>query len=182
MLDKKDMIHIAAEVVVIIGVTSYFYIQNKNLSEQISVLSAKLEEQDKLIKKHDEVINQLVGKGLLSYQQPPPGYVFTTPPVVPSFIPSSSPIIPPVNSVPTNSAPPRRKVQTPPVNNSSDIIPEPTNMFASMSRPQIIVATSYSRDEKPPIASNSKIEEVEEEVSKEIDLDEELSEELKELA
>jgi hypothetical protein len=60
LLENKQIIHIAAEMVVITGVVFYFSSKNKKLLEYIENLSVRLDEQDKLIQKHEQVIIQLV--------------------------------------------------------------------------------------------------------------------------
>ena len=60
LLENKQIIHIAAEMIVITGVVFYFSSKNKKLLEYIENLSVRLDEQDKLIQKHEQVIIQLV--------------------------------------------------------------------------------------------------------------------------
>jgi len=60
LLENKQMIHIATEIVVLIGITFYFSSKNKKLSEYIEDLSQRLEDQEDLIQKHEQIIRQLV--------------------------------------------------------------------------------------------------------------------------
>ena len=60
LLEKKDIIHIATEIVVLIGITFYFSSKNKKLLDHIEDLSKRLEEQEDLLQKHEKIIMQLV--------------------------------------------------------------------------------------------------------------------------
>ena len=60
LLEKKDIIHIATEIVVFIGITFYFSSKNKKLLEHIEDLSKRLEEQEDIVQKHEKIIIQLV--------------------------------------------------------------------------------------------------------------------------
>lgn len=60
LIDNKQIIHIASEIVVIIGITFYFSSKNRKLLEHIEDLSQRLEEQEDLIQKHEQIIKQLV--------------------------------------------------------------------------------------------------------------------------
>ena len=60
LLENKQIIHIATEVVVLIGLTFYFSSKNKKLMEHIEDLSQRLEDQEDLIQKHEQIIRQLV--------------------------------------------------------------------------------------------------------------------------
>lgn len=51
MLDTKQIIHIAAEAVVLLGITVYFSSQNKKLTATIEELSQRLEEQEDRMEK-----------------------------------------------------------------------------------------------------------------------------------
>ena len=62
LFENKQLIHIASELILVAGVSLYFYKQNKNLSDEIEELSNKLEEQDETIKKHDIILKQLLNK------------------------------------------------------------------------------------------------------------------------
>ena len=60
LLEKKDIIHIATEIVVLIGITFYFSSKNKKLLEHIEDLSKRIEEQEDIVQKHEKIIIQLV--------------------------------------------------------------------------------------------------------------------------
>lgn len=62
MFEKKDIIHIATEVVILSGITFYFCSKNKKLSAHIEELSKRLEEQEDIIQKHEKLITQLLQK------------------------------------------------------------------------------------------------------------------------
>jgi hypothetical protein len=59
LIENKQIIHIATEIIVILGVTFYFSSKNKKLLEHIEDLSQRLEEQEDLIQKHEHIIKQL---------------------------------------------------------------------------------------------------------------------------
>lgn len=68
--NKQQMIHIASEVVVLIGLTFYFNQQNKKLTGHIEDLAQRIEEQEDLIQNHENVIKQLVEQvNLLAQRQ-----------------------------------------------------------------------------------------------------------------
>ena len=90
LLENKQIIHIATEIVVLIGITFYFSSKNKKLSTHIEDLSQRLEEQEDLIQNHERIIRQLVqamnsqnGASKPVSQQPPKkgksGVKFKTP-------------------------------------------------------------------------------------------------------
>lgn len=58
--NKQQLIHVASEVVVLIGLTFYFSSKNKKLMQHIEDLAQRLEEQEDLIQKHEQIIRQLV--------------------------------------------------------------------------------------------------------------------------
>lgn len=53
------MVHIASEIVVVIGLTFYFNQKNKKLMGHIQDLSQRIEEQEDLLQKHGEIIKKL---------------------------------------------------------------------------------------------------------------------------
>ena len=78
--DNKQMIHILSEVVVLVGITFYFNQKNKKLMAHIEDLAQRVEEQEDLLQKHDQLLKQIVEH--ISKQQamarqnvtrPPPG-------------------------------------------------------------------------------------------------------------
>ena len=54
------MVHILSEVVVVVGLTFYFNQKNKKLMAHIEDLAQRVEEQEDLLQKHDQIIQQLV--------------------------------------------------------------------------------------------------------------------------
>ena len=60
ILKNKQMIHIATEAIALIGLAYYFSSKNKKLLEHIEDLAQRLEEQEDMIKKHEEIIIQLI--------------------------------------------------------------------------------------------------------------------------
>jgi len=60
LLENKQIIHVASEIVVLTGITFYFSQKNKKLVGHIEDLSERLEEQEDLIQKHEQVIRKLV--------------------------------------------------------------------------------------------------------------------------
>lgn len=60
LLENKQMVHIISETVVFFGLTFYFSQKNKKLTEKIEALSQRLEEQEDLIQKHDNIIRKFV--------------------------------------------------------------------------------------------------------------------------
>ena len=60
ILEKKHMIHILTEVVVLVALTFYFSSKNKKLLEHIEDLSKRLEEQEEIVQNHEKIIQQLV--------------------------------------------------------------------------------------------------------------------------
>jgi len=60
ILEKKHMIHILTEVVVLVALTFYFSSKNKKLLEHIEDLSKRLEEQEELVQNHEKIIQQLL--------------------------------------------------------------------------------------------------------------------------
>lgn len=59
LLENKQMVHIASEVVVIMGITFYFSRQNKQLREHIEDLAQRLEEQEDHIQKLEQTLTKL---------------------------------------------------------------------------------------------------------------------------
>ena len=59
-MDNKQIIHIATEVITIVGLTIYFSKQTKKLFESIETLTTSLNEQNEVIQKHENMINKLL--------------------------------------------------------------------------------------------------------------------------
>jgi len=60
LLENKQLIHIVSELVILLGITFYFSRKIKKLSSQIEDLALKIEEQDDIIQKHEQIIRSLV--------------------------------------------------------------------------------------------------------------------------
>ena len=54
------MIHVVSEVVVLVGLTFYFNQKNKKLVAHIADLAQRVEEQEDLLQKHEQIIKQIV--------------------------------------------------------------------------------------------------------------------------
>jgi len=59
-MENKQLVHIASEVVIAIGLTFYFNQQNKKLKGYIEDLVQRVEEQEDLLQKHEQIIRKLV--------------------------------------------------------------------------------------------------------------------------
>ena len=60
LFENKTMItHIAVESLIILGVTIYFSQKNKKLMGHINDLIHRIEEQEDIIQKHEQLINNL---------------------------------------------------------------------------------------------------------------------------
>jgi hypothetical protein len=60
LLENKQIIHIATEIVAMVGIVFYFSSKNKKLLVHIEDLSQRLEDQENLIQRHEQIIKQLV--------------------------------------------------------------------------------------------------------------------------
>ena len=56
MMENKQMIHIVSEIIVLGGLIYYFNQKNKKLLSHIQDLSRKIEEQEGILQKHEEII------------------------------------------------------------------------------------------------------------------------------
>jgi hypothetical protein len=61
-MENKQMIHIASEIVVLVGLTFYFNQKNRKLMSHIEDLAQKIEEQEDLLQKHEQIIKKMVFK------------------------------------------------------------------------------------------------------------------------
>jgi hypothetical protein len=59
-LENKQIIHIATEIVALVGIVFYVSSNNRKLSTHIEDLSQRLEDQEDLVQKHEQIIRQLV--------------------------------------------------------------------------------------------------------------------------
>jgi Txe/YoeB family toxin of Txe-Axe toxin-antitoxin module len=71
ILEKPQIIHIIAEAVVFIGITLYFTQKNKKLMNHINDLMQRLEDQEDIIQKHEQMIVKLSNIVSEMCQQPP---------------------------------------------------------------------------------------------------------------
>lgn len=60
ILENKQVVHIACEVVALIGLVIHFSKKNTKLNSYIDEVAQRLEEQEELIKKHEQLIGNLV--------------------------------------------------------------------------------------------------------------------------
>ena len=60
LIENKQMLHIASEVVVLVGLTFFFSQKNKKLMGHIEDLAQRVEEQEDLLQKHEQIIKKLV--------------------------------------------------------------------------------------------------------------------------
>lgn len=68
-IDNKQMIHIACEVVVLLGVTFYFSSKNKRLMSHIEELAQTIEQQEDRIQKLEQGMGQLTSEVSKSLEQ-----------------------------------------------------------------------------------------------------------------
>lgn len=61
LFDNKQLIHVAAEVVLFVGMFYYISSKTKKLNNHIEDLVQKIDEQEELLQKHEQIIKQLVG-------------------------------------------------------------------------------------------------------------------------
>ncbi len=154
------MIHIASEIVVVIGLTFYFNQKNKKLMSHIEDLSQKIEEQEDLLQKHEQIIKKLVEsinhyQSEFKHQQRQSDYY------------------PPPQQVQTKNKKNEKEIKT------KSILVKPV---LSKSEPKVSFKEDNPRKLNPPQPpKEEKEEEEEEEEEEDSDLDAELSEELKEL-
>jgi len=70
LLENKQFMHIASEVVVLLGVVLYFSNRNKVLSEHIEDLSQRLEDQEERIKSLENALRNLYIQPPIRHQRP----------------------------------------------------------------------------------------------------------------
>lgn len=151
--NKQTMVHIVSEVVVLVGLTFYFNQKNKKLRAHIEDLAQRLEEQEDLLQKHDQIIKQLVEH--VSKQRVVMPQKMVNPTQAPSVI------RPPVRKVRTK----HRISSTPNAN---------ANANAKPKEQQVRVHFSQDPDPDPYSYSDSESE-------TEVNFDDELQEELNDL-
>ena len=59
-IDKKTILHIASEIIVIGGISVYFSVQNKKCQEKISILEHKIQQQELIIQNHEQLLLKLL--------------------------------------------------------------------------------------------------------------------------
>ena len=160
LIENKQMIHIASEIVVVIGLTFYFNQKNKKLMSHIEDLSQRIEEQEDLLQKHEQVIKKM-GDFIIQYQS--------------QFKQQQRQ---------SDYYPPPQQVQTKNKNNEKEIKTKSILAKPVLSKSEQKVSFKEDNPRKlnptqPP--KEEKEEEEEEEEEEDSDLDAELSEELKEL-
>ena len=69
MFENKQIIHIAAEIIVIGGLTFYFNQKHKKVVKQVEELNQRLEQQNMILQKHEQIIQRLVNTFNLSIKQ-----------------------------------------------------------------------------------------------------------------
>jgi hypothetical protein len=151
--ENKQMIHIASEIVALVGLTFYFNQKNKKLMGHIENLAQKIEEQEDLLQKHEHII-----KKMLEFMNDQ-----NTPQVLAKQLETTK--------IRKKPPPPAKEVHTkPPLKVPTPSKPESTKVSFS---DQIFKTTKI-----PPIRV---VESEESTDSEESDLDAELAEELEEL-
>ena len=117
MENKQQLIHVASEIVVIIGVVFYFNQKHKKMLKHIEDLSQRLEEQEDLVQKHEEIIKKLVESvnSQMYYSQPTTEQNLVNtlqPPIVDQQVPIVKKVVQKVVSPPTPKV--VQKVVSPP--------------------------------------------------------------------
>ena len=152
-MENKQMIHIASEIVVVIGLTFYFNQKNKKLMGHIEDLSQRIEEQEDLLQKHEQIIRKLL-----------------------DFINQSES----KHQHPKSQSEYQPQVQTKQKKIEKEIKPKSIVTKTVLSKPEQKV--TFKEEEIPrKLNPPPPIEEEEEDEEEDSDLDAELSEELKEL-
>ncbi len=190
--NKQQLIHVASEVVVLLGITFYFSQQNKKLMGHIEDLAQQVEEQndiiishEKILKTHEASIKTL--ENMLkfnSFQQPQPQQMYFEPPKPTkkksvSFKDKHEEIPITYSSKPkqnNNYSPPQSPPPSPSPDHSRPNIPTVISAI-----PAFFNMTNESNFFNSKPQSNSTVEEIEEEPINEEELDAELAEELKDL-
>ena len=156
MENKQQMVHIASEIVVLFGLTFYFNQKNKKLMSHIEDLAQKVEEQDDLLQKHEQVIKKMID--FINQNPPQPVLVQT----------QTEHHKPKKNAV--------REV------NKKEVVPREVHTRPPLTvRTQPIKQSPQKVSFKTDIPKETKVEQYTDEEEDESDLDAELEEELREL-
>ena len=71
LMENKHMIHVLSEIAAMLGITFYFSKQNKKLKGYIEDVAQRMEEQEDLIQRHEEMLKVLAARvGGMPPQQP----------------------------------------------------------------------------------------------------------------
>jgi hypothetical protein len=171
LIENKHLIHIASEIIVLLGITFYFNQKNKKMMSHIHDLSQKIEEQEDILQKHEQVIKKLVEfiRKLEESSNTLPSYSL---PNIQGKKSSTKP-------TPTPTPTPTPKITAKPTPTKEIHINPPLVAPASQKiQPPVKVNFAPLVQKTPPM----RIEEVEsDESEEESDLDTELAEELREL-
>jgi hypothetical protein len=183
ILENKQMIHIVSEVVVLIGLTFYFNQKNKKLLNHIEDLAQRIEEQEDLLQKHENIIKKLVSSinelHANNPSQPLPKNVMGKP--VSKASPKASPKAPPKASPkasPKVSPPPQFvQMEIPQMEPQMEIVENPQVAHSLSSQNFVDLENELNRiTEDSPSINGDNLEPEEEE-----DLDSAIAEELQEL-
>lgn len=157
LLEKKEIIHIASEIVVIVGIVYYFNQKNKKLMNHIEDLVQRIEDQEDMLQKHEQIIKSLADNlNRISNSQhtnDQQSVAYQRPPAPKNKIKQSPKNQPKTHTKPPLSAPPKQEKSK-------------VHVTFQKPAPQPVIEEEYSDGEE--IESNS-------------DLDMELAEELGEL-
>ena len=191
-MDNKQIIHIATEVITIVGLSIYFSRQNKKLFDSIEILTKSLNEQNEIIQKHENMINKLVEtiQELIARPQMQPQMQPQMPPQMPPQIqPQPQPQMQPQIS-------PQMQAQMPP-QMQREMKPKKTVRIVSEAQEippnfqaRHVQFQFMQRPSSPEFVNEGKVEEIidseseneeDEKIIEEELLDDELADELKEL-
>ena len=111
LLDNKQIIHIVSEIVIILGITFYFTQKNKKLMNHINDLTQRIEEQEDILQKHEQMITKLSDM-VEELSNRKPGMFSMDNFAKEMKVPNSKNSIP--NPTPPNPTPPSNQFSTPP--------------------------------------------------------------------
>lgn len=179
ILENKQMIHIVSEVVVLIGLTFYFNQKNKKLLNHIEDLAQRIEEQEDLLQKHENIIKKLVSSinelHANNPTQPLPKNVMRKP--VPKASPKASPKVSPKVSPPVSPPPQFVQMEIPQMEPQMEIMGNPQVAHSISNQNFVDLEDELNRiTEDSPSINGDNLQPEEEE-----DLDSAIAEELQEL-